>query len=557
MEKPPDESCLFVMFGATGDLMRRKLLPALFQLAEDGLLPARYQILGVARESGMDDARFRRWVRQALADAGLAHGKAPRRWCEDCLHFDTVGDGSAADYQALAARIALIEATHALSGNRLLYMALPPQAFPGTIAALARAGLARSQGWTRLVIEKPFGHDLTSARRLNALVHRHFGETQVYRIDHYLGKETVQNLLAFRFGNALFESAWNREHIKSVQITVAEALGVGHRAAYYERAGALRDIVQNHMTQLLTLTAMEVPAAFDAESIRHEKVKVLRSVLPIGRDAVVFGQYAAQQTPPGHAELKAPPGDATPPILSGVATRQTRPGNVRPQACTADAVRQLGADQTTPPRPAGRARRKVGAADTAPAASFPAYREEPGVAADSTAETYVALRLAIENWRWQGVPFYLRTGKRLARRMTQIVIEFRGPPVALFRSIDCSPPHTNRLAINLQPDEGFTLSFEVKSPGNSYALQTRHMQFRYAEAFGASLSAGYETLLLDVLEGDQTLFVHADETEASWRLFAPLLRRHAVREPYAAGSWGPTAADRLIAVAGGAWNNES
>lgn len=550
MEKAPDESCLFVMFGATGDLMRRKLLPALFQLAEDGLLPARYQILGVAREPGMDDARFRRWVRQALADAGLAHGKAPRRWCEDCLHFDTVGDGSAADYQALAARIALIEATHALSGNRLLYMALPPQAFPDTIAALAKAGLARSQGWTRLVIEKPFGHDLASARRLNALVHRHFGEAQVYRIDHYLGKETVQNLLAFRFGNALFESAWNREHIKSVQITVAEALGIGHRAAYYERAGALRDIVQNHMTQLLTLTAMEVPAAFDAESIRHEKVKVLRSVLPIGRDAVVFGQYAAQRIPSEDAARHIPPGDAAPPILSGGAARPIPSVNA-PR--TADAARRNDADKTAPPR---RSRSKTGAAAAAPAARLLAYREEPGVAADSTAETYVALRLDIENWRWQGVPFYLRTGKRLARRMTQIVIEFRGPPVALFRGIDCSPPHTNRLAINLQPDEGFTLSFEVKSPGNSYALQTRHMQFRYAEAFGASLAAGYETLLLDVLEGDQTLFVHADETEAAWRLFTPLLRRHAVREPYAAGSWGPAAADRLIAVAGGAWNNE-
>ncbi len=550
MEKAPDESCLFVMFGATGDLMRRKLLPALFQLAEDGLLPARYQILGVAREPGMDDARFRRWVRQALADAGLAHGKAPRRWCEDCLHFDTVGDGGTADYQALAARIALIEATHALSGNRLLYMALPPQAFPGTIAALARAGLAHSPGWTRLVIEKPFGHDLASARRLNALVHRHFGEAQVYRIDHYLGKETVQNLLAFRFGNALFESAWNREHIKSVQITVAEALGIGHRAAYYERAGALRDIVQNHMTQLLTLTAMEVPAAFDAESIRHEKVKVLRSVLPIDRDAVVFGQYAAQRIPSEDAARHIPPGDAAPPILSDSAARPIPSGNA-PR--TADTARRNDADETAPPR---RSRSKSGAADAAPAARLLAYREEPGVAADSTAETYVALRLAIENWRWQGVPFYLRTGKRLARRMTQIVIEFRGPPVALFRGIDCSPPHTNRLAINLQPDEGFTLSFEVKSPGNSYALQTRHMQFRYAEAFGVSLSAGYETLLLDVLEGDQTLFVHADETEASWRLFTPLLRRHAVREPYAAGSWGPAAADRLIAVAGGAWNNE-
>ncbi|MGE5469779.1 MAG: glucose-6-phosphate dehydrogenase [Bacteroidota bacterium] len=493
------DGCLFVMFGATGDLMRRKLLPALFQLAEGGFLPKCYQILGVARDQEMDGRRFRHWVYEALTEAGLVRGQAPRRWCAECLHFQHIGDGGAADYQALVDHIANIEARHALSGNRILYMALPPQVFPDTIDALARAGLARSLGWTRLVIEKPFGQDLDSACRLNELVHRHFDESQVYRIDHYLGKETVQNLLAFRFGNALFESAWNREHIKSVQITVAEALGVERRAAYYERSGALRDIVQNHLTQLLTLTAMEVPVAFDAESIRHEKIKVLRSVLPIGPDAVVYGQYAAQQT---------------------------SPGNVAPEA---------QGDGATEP--------------------LPAYRQEPGVAADSTVETYVALRLAIENWRWQGVPFYLRTGKRLAQRLTQIVIEFRGPPVALFHSLDYNPAHTNRLAINLQPDEGFTLSFEVKSPGEDYLLQTRHMQFRYAEAFGTALSAGYETLLLDVVQGDQTLFVHADETEASWRLYTPLLDRRETPEFYPAGSWGPAAADRLIAASGGVWSN--
>ena len=499
MAKAPDENCLFVMFGATGDLMRRKLLPALFQLAEDGLLPARYQILGVAREKEMDDSQFRLWVRQVLAEAGLIRGTAPLRWCDDCIHFQSIAECTADDFKALAGRVASLEATYSLSGNRVLYMALPPQVFPEIIAALARAGLANSKGWTRLVIEKPFGHDLTSARRLNALVHRHFEEKQVYRIDHYLGKETVQNLLAFRFGNALFESAWNREHIKSVQITVAEALGVERRAAYYEKSGALRDIVQNHLTQLLTLTAMEVPATFDAASIRHEKVKVLRSITSIGRKAVVFGQYAAQQV---RLDDAPPEGRVdTPTALRG-------------------------------------------------------YRDEPGIASDSTAETFVALRLAIENWRWQGVPFYLRTGKRLSRRMTQIVIEFRGPPIALFRSIDCCPPHTNQLVINLEPEEGFTLSFEVKSPGDSYTLQTRHMQFRYADAFGSSLSAGYETLLLDVIQGDQTLFVHAEETEAAWRLYSPLLRRHALREPYPAGSWGPAAADKLIATTGGVWSNE-
>jgi glucose-6-phosphate 1-dehydrogenase len=484
--KSSAKGCLFVMFGATGDLMRRKLLPALFQLAAGHFLPKHYRIIGIARAAGMTDASFRAWAAQVLADAGIADDAARRRWCDAHLHYQCFSGSEATDFARLAARIDEVERAADLPGNRVLYLALPPQAFPLAIGALAQAGLAHSRGWTRLLVEKPFGHDLASARHLNELLHRHFDETQVYRIDHYLAKETVQNLLAFRFGNALFESAWNREHIKSVQLTVAESLGVEGRAAYYEKAGALRDIVQNHLTQLLTLTAMEVPAAFDADSIRQEKIKVLRSLQPIAADAVVFGQYAAGG--------------------------------------------QSGA-------------------------SLPGYREEPGVAGDSAVDTFVALRLAIENWRWQGVPFYLRTGKRLTRRSTQIVIEFREPPIALFRAIDCCTPHTNLLSIKLQPDEGFNLSFDVKSPGNRFTLETRHMEFRYAEAFGAALSAGYETLLLDVLEGDQTLFVHADETEASWRLYEPWLQRAAPPEAYPAGSWGPAAADRLVAASGATWCN--
>lgn len=479
------EDCLFVMFGATGDLMRRKLLPALYQLAEDGRLPKHYCILGVARENDLDDERFRLWVRQSLKEMGFGSQHA-ERWCETCLHYQAVANHDG-DYQQLRARIASLEQAHHLPGNRILYMALPPQAFTETIAALEHAGLAHSLGWTRIVIEKPFGQDLSSAKQLNQLVHRHFDESQVYRIDHYLGKETVQNLLAFRFGNALFESAWNREHIKSVQITVAEALGVERRAPYYERTGALRDMVQNHLTQLLTLTAMEVPAAFDADSIRFEKIKVLRSVQPVVEDSVVLGQYAASGDTPDQSPLRG-------------------------------------------------------------------YRDEPGVDPHSPVETYAALRLSIDNWRWQGVPFLLRTGKRLARRSTRIAIEFRGPPVALFRDREHRRPRTNVLIINLQPDEGFNLSFEVKSPGQGYALQTRHMEFRYADAFGQTLSAGYETLLLDVIEGDQTLFVHADETEAAWRLYTPLLHQNLPREPYPAGSWGPAAADRLL-DAEGAWVN--
>lgn len=483
MRKSRAEPCIFVIFGGTGDLMQRKLLPSLFRLADDGLLPGECQILGVARDKALNDDRFRAWARKALADAGLS--AATQRWCHTCLHYQAVDPASAADFRALAARIAGIEQNHAPDGNRVLYLALPPVAFAGVIEALGKAGLNRSQGWTRLVVEKPFGRDLASARRLNALVHKYFDETQVYRIDHYLGKETVQNLLAFRFGNALFESAWNRDHIKSVQISVAEQGGIARRAGYYEQTGALRDMVQNHLTQLLTLTAMEVPAAFEADSIRFEKIKVLRSVAPIRDDAVVFGQY-------GPERLKR--------------------------------------------------KRLAG------------YRQEPGVAARSKIETFVALRLEIDNWRWQGVPFYLRTGKRLPRRVTQIVIDFRSPPVALFQSIDGWRPHTNLLAITLQPEQGFDLSFEVKSPGDRFTLQTQRMQFRYAGAFG-TLWDGYQTLLLEVMQGDQTLFVHADETEAAWRLYTPLLQRRSPVHLYPTGSWGPAAADRLVRLSGHAWTN--
>ncbi len=477
MPRADVEACLFVIFGATGDLMQRKLLPALAQLVQDKLLPAECQVLGVGRDDDLAVDRFRATAMRSLAGAGCKVTAKMSRWCATHLHYEGLGDGSAAQYSRLAARIAQLEATHGLPGNRVLYLALPPTAFPPTIEGLGAAGLHRARGWARLVIEKPFGRDLASARKLNALVHRYFAEDQVYRIDHYLGKESVQNLLAFRFGNALFESAWNRDHIHSVEISVAEDLGIEQRARYYEDAGALRDMVQNHLTQLLCLTAMEVPAAFEADSIRFEKVKVLRSVGPIRDDAIVFGQYEA-----------------------------------------------------------GRVQRKA----------LKGYRQEQGVAAQSRTETFVALRLEIDNWRWQGVPFFLRTGKRLARRVTEITIHFRSPPVSLFRSLDGRAADHNVLVITLQPDEGFDLSFEVKSPGDRFALQTQHMDFRYAEAFGAPLAAGYETLLRDVVQGDLTLFVHADEAEASWSLYAPLLRRHLKVHPYAAGSSGPLAADGLI-----------
>lgn len=480
---PNLEPSLFVIFGATGDLTRRKLLPALYHLAERGQLERPYVILGVARKPAAGDAGFRAQARQALATAGLAADEVAQHWCDECLYYQPIGQGRKEDYRALAARITELEQAHRLPGNRTFYLALSPTAFPPTITGLAEAGLNQGPGWTRLVIEKPFGRDLESAGELNRLVHRHFHESQVYRIDHYLGKETVQNLLAFRFANALFEPLWNRDRVHSVEITVAESLGIENRAAYYEQAGALRDMVQNHLTQLLTLTAMEVPAAFEADAIRDEKVKVLRSIAPIRPQDVVYGQYQR-----GEIDGKQVPG----------------------------------------------------------------YRDEPGVAPDSQTETFVALRLEIANWRWQGVPFYLRTGKRLPRRVSRIAVAFRCPPVTFFQPFNTCAIHSNALVITLQPDEGFDLHIEVKAPGQPLTLQSHRLHFRYEEAF-ASLPGGYETLLLDVLAGDQTLFVRDDEVEASWRLYSPLLEARGPIHPYAAGTWGPPEAEQLLAMGEEDW----
>ncbi|MFO8098391.1 MAG: glucose-6-phosphate dehydrogenase [Salinibacter sp.] len=393
------------------------------------------------------------------------------------------------DYDALRRRVDQLERHRDLPGNRAFYLSLPPTIYGPAIEGIGEVGLSDGPGWTRLVVEKPFGHDLASAQDLNALVHRFFDEEEVYRIDHYLGKETVQNLLAFRFGNALFESLWNREHIERVEITVSEALGVGERAGYYDQSGHVRDMVQNHLTQLLTLVAMEPPARMAPDAIRDEKVKVLRSVQqPDPEQDVVLGQYDA---------------------------------------------------------------------GTVDGASVAAYTDEPDVPADSTTETFAAVRLGVANWRWQGVPFYLRTGKRLPRKLTQIAVRFQRAPVALFQSdgepclpaaADCEAA-PNELLITLQPDEGFDLRFEVKAPGNnddgSMTLETQQLSFSYRDAFGPVPDA-YETLLRDVIVGDPTLFVRADEVEASWRLYAPLLAADGPVHPYAAGTWGPEAVDRLV-----------
>lgn len=482
-EYPKSEPATIVILGATGDLTQRKLLPALQRLVAKEAVHERSQILGAARREDMDDRRFRAWAREALSEHGGGDGGAAR-WCDDCLFYQSIGRGEPEAFRALARRIETLERERSLPGNRVFYLALPPEAFPGTISGLGQAGLNRGSGWTRLVIEKPFGRDLASSQELNRLTHRHFEESQVYRIDHYLGKETVQNLLVFRFSNPIFETLWNRDRVERVEITVAEDVGVEKRAGYYEHAGALRDMVQNHLTQLLTLIAMEVPGAFEADAIRNEKVKVLGTIAPIAEGDVVFGQYARGQLG-GH--------------------------------------------------------------------DVPGYLEEPGIAPDSHTETFAVLRLDVANWRWHGVPFYLRTGKRLPRRMTRIVIAFRCAPISIFRPQEARCTiHANALVITIQPDEGFDLCFEVKAPGQPITVQTQRLHFRYSEAF-APLPDGYETLLLDVLAGDQTLFVRADEVEASWRLYTPVLEHRPRVEPYAAGMWGPATADDLLAREGHQW----
>ena len=478
------EEHLFVVMGATGDLMQRKLLPALYNLAVRGTIKNRCITLGVARKADIDDNLFRELARKSLKNAGLTkNGKTTGNWCESCLHYQSIGGGSPEDYKNLALRIKALEKEHGLSGNRIFYLSMPPNAFPGTITNLGKAGLNKSAGWTRLVIEKPFGRDLESAKELNKLVHNYFDESQIYRIDHYLGKETVQNLLVFRFANAIFESLWNRDRVERIEITVAEDLGVEKRASYYEQAGAIRDMVQNHLTQLLTLIAMEPPVALEADPIRNEKIKVLRSIAPIEKNNIVFGQYTS--------------GDI----------------NGRP---------------------------------------VPGYKEEPGVSPQSVTETFVALKLQIDNWRWQGVPFFMRTAKRLPRRVTKIAVVFRRSPVCLFKHLNTCEVHSNILFITLQPDEGFDLSFDVKAPSESVKLNTHRLLYRYADD-ADQIPDAYETLLLDIMEGDQTLFVHADEVEASWRLYTPLFQKNIPVHPYPAGTWGPDVSDELLARYGRQW----
>jgi len=489
----PAEPFSIVIFGASGDLTRRKLIPALFDLHANACLAPRFAITGFARTK-MSDAEFRESCAQALR----LEGARKEKWQEFAGGLSYHGgqfDGEDS-YRSLAQHLEALDRQHQLGGNRLFYLAVPPEVYPAVIEQLGRTGLSKpstEKSFVRIIVEKPFGNDLASARALNRQVLAVFDESQVYRIDHYLGKETVQNLLVFRFGNGIFEPLWNRNYIDHVQITAAETLGVERRASFYESTGAVRDMVQSHLMQLLALVAMEPPATFESTPVRNEKLKVLQSIRPL-----------------------------------------------TPQAVAADVVRGQYA--------AGKVDGK----------SVPAYRDEPGVDKNSATETFAAARLWIDNWRWAGVPFCLRTGKRLPRRVTEIAIQFRRAPHLLFRGRDLAP---NRLVLNIQPEEGISLSFDAKLPGPEMLLKEVTMDFCYRTAFGASADNAYATLLNDCMRGDATLFDRADTVEAAWELVQPILDAWRDAKPtdfpnYPAGTWGPPAAGKLLEDDGRHWRNQ-
>jgi glucose-6-phosphate 1-dehydrogenase len=487
----PADPCAIVIFGASGDLTQRKLLPALFELAEASCLAQRFAILGYAHTAKTPDA-FRRMAEEALGDAGTA---GSRQQFLRALDYLVNEDDSEADYRRLAERLEKLDRERQLGGNRLFYLAVPPQAHGDIVKNLQRAGLARpagGQSWVRLVVEKPFGRDRESARALNERLLAVFDEEQIFRIDHYLGKETVQNLLVFRFANSIFEPVWNRAYVDHVQITAAETVGVEQRARFYETAGAVRDMLQSHLLQLVSLVAMEPPSNFDARAVRNEKIKVLEAIRPLRAEEAaretVRGQYG-----PGELDGRRVPG----------------------------------------------------------------YREEPGVARDSATETFVAARLWIDNWRWAGVPFYLRTGKRLAARRTEIVVAFRRAPHRVFRGREVTP---NRLVLRIQPDEGISLGFGAKRPGAGMELGDVRMDFRYREGFGPGSPGAYTTLLNDAMRGDATLFDRADAVDAAWALVDPILEAWAAAPApdfpnYAAGTMGPDEAEELLRKDGRRWHN--
>ncbi|MCS7048945.1 MAG: glucose-6-phosphate dehydrogenase [Verrucomicrobiae bacterium] len=486
------EPCVLVIFGATGDLTARKLLPALYNLAHEGHLPTGFAIVGFGRRPKSEN-EFRAELRTAVAKHARFQPINPAVW--DALAtgiFYQHGDyTNPADFQRLAQRLRQLDRERGTGGRCLFYLATPPAQFVEITQSLAAVGLNDPDKW--LIVEKPFGRNLATARELNRLLTRAFTERQIFRIDHYLGKETVQNILVLRFANEIFEHLWNQKYVDHVQITVAETLGVEARGSYYDQAGALRDMVQNHMMQLLALIAMEPPITLEAEVIRDEKVKLLRAIRPIrAADAAhctARGQYAA-----------------------GAVQGQT----------------------------------------------VPAYLAEPGVNPKSRTETFAAIRLHIENWRWAGVPFYLRHGKRLPKRVAEIAIQFKAPPAVLFAAETNVPLATNTLAIRIQPDEGITIRMNAKVPGAALHIQPVKMEFRYGGSFGARAPDAYERLLHDALLRDATLFIRGDEAERCWEIFDELLATWEdpatpAPEPYEAGTWGPPAADALIRAMGHQW----
>jgi glucose-6-phosphate 1-dehydrogenase len=469
-------SCVLVIIGASGDLTRRKLLPAIYNLSESGHLPKAFAIVGVARQAGSDE-QFRREMRQGVEkEEGEALDEDKWRFVEERLHYVV---GELADqtlYERLKASLSSAEREHGVPSNYLFYFAIPPDLFATVAGRLSQHGmLDEDHGWRRIIIEKPFGYDLASARALNAELSASVEESQIYRIDHYLGKETVQNILAFRFANGIFEPIWNRRYVDHVQMTVAEDAGIGSRGGYYDKAGALRDIVQNHMFQLLTLVCMEPPISFRATDVQNEKVKVLHAVQPL--TPADIGHYV-----------------------------------VRGQ--------------------------------------YDGYRQEPKVSPDSRTETFVAMRLLVDNWRWAGVPFFLRTGKRLTTRMTEIAVQFRRAPLTLFRKMPIDTLDPNVLVLRIQPDEGISLSLNAKVPGPFSKLSPVRMDFSYQEYFQAEPATGYETLLFDAMAGDQTLFHRMDIVEAGWKVVEPVLnawKTDAVPTLiYRPGSWGPGEAELLL-----------
>jgi glucose-6-phosphate 1-dehydrogenase len=490
-ERIPEPTAV-VIFGASGDLTKRKLLPALFHLEQSNLLPQEFSVIGVARRPLQGE--FEKDMREGILQfGGVQEGEKKLDEFMGKVSYFAMNFDDPGGYDKLKTVLEGIDQKQGTKGNRLFYLATAPEYFAEIIEQLGKHGMAKpQQGNVHVIIEKPFGHDLASARQLNDEVNRVFAEDQIFRIDHYLGKETVQNILVFRFANGIFEPVWNRNYVDHVQITAAEDIGIEGRGPFYEKAGALRDVIQNHVMELLSFVALEPPVSFEADAMRREKVKVWRSIQPIHIMDSVRGQYG--------------------------------PG-------------------------------KVGGKDVK------GYRQEDRVDPNSATETYAALKVGIENWRWAGVPFYLRAGKRLAKRVTEITIQFKQPPQLLFKSQSgaCRELQPNLIAMRIQPDEGISLRFGAKVPSPNMEVCPVNMNFSYAEAFGKSSANGYERLLLDAMLGDATLFAHRDGVEATWSLLTPVLDFWANNKPkdfpnYSAGTWGPKSADELLARDGRAWH---